>query len=113
MTSGPLHVLNDDVRTPGNPFREMAREQPCVQVVAAARISRNDHQDRLALVECLNGLGIRTGNANCKSGPCCSEHLQQSPSLMPPCATVHPYVPRFCGFFLLRARALIGMGSAA
>ena len=59
VRSGAAHVLHHDRRIAGDVIAEMAREQPCVGVVAAAR-RRADHDlELLALVELLDEFSRR------------------------------------------------------
>ena len=51
QAAGAGHVLNDDVRIAWNMFLQMARDEPRIDIDAAAGRRARDHRDILALVE--------------------------------------------------------------
>ena len=81
----PGHVLNDDSRVAGNMPGDKARHDATVDSVHSARAKRNDHRDRLALVEIGDGLrsgGRRNGNRRQRRNSCC-KHEKPSHSILP------------------------------
>ena len=99
------HVLHHDVRIAGNESRHVAREQPHVDVVAAAGVVADDDVDALALVEigdCV-GLRCRAHRQQCQAGDC-----RQNPPARCHCLR---FLPRRCGRGMLRVAPFSQQGS--
>jgi hypothetical protein len=62
QTAGARHVLHDHFRIAGNDVPEMARQQPGIDVVAAARAGADDQIDLLAPVEVRDRVCVRRGD---------------------------------------------------
>ena len=57
QAAGAGHVLRHDIGVSGDVLAEMARQQPAVEIVAAADAVADDQIDGLALVEILDAVG--------------------------------------------------------
>ena len=77
QAAGAFHVLRRHLRIAGNVLAEMARDQPRVDVVAAADAVADHHVDGLALVELGRRLGGRAAGAqHGKNGGGSEQHLE-------------------------------------
>jgi hypothetical protein len=76
QTSGAGHVLHDDAGIAGNVPAHVARQEPRIHIVAAARPIADDESDLLALVEIGDRISGRRGHESSDNEKRCAEPPQ-------------------------------------